>query len=246
MTTPWPSDIAVCIPSYKSAALLPRLLPAVLEQVPATQIFVIDDASGDGTPEVVARFGIHCLVHHVNRGKGGALITGFHHCIGSGIPWVITMDADGQHSPDDLHKFAAAARQEPSPGICIGERSMQPGVMPPERILSNRLTSFILGLFADIRVADSQCGYRLYSMELIRCTDIAFRRFEMESEIILRAAYLGFPVTFIPIQTLYLKGPSHIAHVADTFRWIAAVAGIRLQKRRIIHHFQQKNARTGS
>ena len=151
------------------------------------------------------------------------------------------LDADLTVPPEDLPKFVAASRRTPAPGICIGARSMQPGIMPPERILSNRLTSGILSLFCGIPIADSQCGYRLYSIDLLNRTDISYRRFEMESEIILKAAFLGFPVTFIEIQTLYLKGPSHISHVADTIRWIIAILRIRLQRRRMISHQQIKN-----
>jgi len=238
--TPWPSDIAVCIPSYRSAPLLAKLLPRVLLYVPAADIIVVDDASRDDTPEVCAGHRVHCLSHALNRGKGAALVTGFHYCISTGKKWVISMDADGQHDPEDLPKFVAASRCTPAPGICIGARSMQPGIMPPERILSNRLTSGILSLFCGIPIADSQCGYRLYSIDLLSRTDISYRRFEMESEIILKAAFLGFPVTFIGIQTLYLKGPSHISHVADTIRWIIAVLRIGLQRRGINY---RKNSR---
>jgi glycosyltransferase involved in cell wall biosynthesis len=232
--TGWQTDIGVIIPAYKAASLLRELLPRVLAVVPAQCIIVVDDASNDETPEVCAHYGILRLHHAINRGKGAALATGFGHCMTTDIRWAITMDADGQHSPDDLHKFVAASHGTPAPGICIGARSMVPGVMPPERILSNRLTSAILSLFCGIPVKDSQCGYRLYSMEFIRRIEIVHTRFEMESEVIMKAAFLGFPVTFTGIQTLYLKGPSHISHLIDTIRWVGAVISIRRRKKAII------------
>ena len=233
---PWPSDTAVCIPSYRSATQLRELLPRVLKYVPANLIIVVDDGSRDDTAEICRKLQVHCLSHAVNRGKGAALAAGFDRCIASGMKWVITMDADGQHAPQELSRFIAASRNDPPPGICIGARSMKPGVMPPGRIVSNRLTSFILGMFCGVPVADSQCGYRLYATDFLRCIDITYSRFEMESEVILKAAFLGFPVTFTGIQTLYLKGPSHIAHVADTVRWVIAVLKITMQRRRIIRN----------
>lgn len=246
MNHPWPADTVVCIPSYKAADLLVELIPRVKEYVPPENILVVDDASGDATPVVCADHGVKCLRHYTNRGKGGALKTGFFHCCSIPAKWVITMDADGQHAPEDLPKFIAASRVTPSPGICIGARAMRPGTMPPERIFSNRLTSFILGLFAGIPVRDSQCGYRLYATALLNRVDIEYSRFEMESEIILKAAFLGFPVTFTGIQTLYLEGPSHIAHAADTFRWTVAVLRTRSQRRRIISTFRrQQQKETG-
>lgn len=232
--TNWPSDIAVLIPAYKAANLLRGLLPKVQDFVPSDKIVVVDDASNDDTPDVCAEFGILRLFHEINRGKGAALATGFHHLATTDTRWVITMDADGQHAPEDLQRFVAVSREVPSPGICIGARNMKPGVMPPERILSNRITSGILSLFCGVPIIDSQCGYRLYAIDFLKSIEIVHNRFEMESEVIMKAAFLGFPVTFIGIQTLYLKGPSHISHLFDTLRWIGAVLRIRRRKRDII------------
>ena len=231
---PWPTDIAVLIPAYKSATLLGSHLPFILRFAPADHIVVVDDASHDATQQVCEANDVTCLSHNVNRGKGAALATGFRHLIVKGMQWIITMDADGQHAPDDLPKFIAASIGKPSPGICIGARRMQPGTMPLDRIVSNRITSGILSLLCGISIIDSQCGYRLYSVELLKLIDITFDRFEMESEVILKAVFLGFPVTFIGIQTLYLKGPSHISHFFDTVRWVCAVVRVRLQRGRII------------
>jgi hypothetical protein len=109
-------------------------------------------------------------------------------------------------------------------GLCIGARDMRAGVMPPARILSNRLTSAILTLLTKQRIRDSQCGYRMYSRELVASINIEYDRFQMESEVILKAAAKKFPVRFVPVQTLYLRGgASHISHIADTLRWAAAV-----------------------
>ena len=230
----WPDTTAVLIPAYKAADHLKDLLPRLLESVPADHICVVDDASEDDTGTLCARFGITCLHHAVNQGKGAALLTGFSRLSSETVKWIITMDADGQHSPDDLPAFITAANATPAPGICIGARSMKLGTMPPERILSNRLTSGILSLFCGVKIIDSQCGYRMYSVAFLEKTSITFQRFEMESEIIMKAAFLGFPVTFVPIQTLYLKGPSHISHLTDTLRWILAVINIRFRRKNLI------------
>jgi glycosyltransferase involved in cell wall biosynthesis len=187
----------------------------------------VDDASEDGTYEMCGHMGIECLRHEKNRGKGGALKTGFAHLLtAKKARWILTMDADGQHSPSDIHLFLDEAQKYPSTGICIGSRAMRLGIMPPHRILSNRLTSMILTLFTGSRIKDSQCGYRLYSAELISEINIEYDRFEMETEVIMKAAAKKFPVHFVPVQTLYLKGPSHISHLADTLRWVRAVAAI--------------------
>jgi len=233
LNTHWPDHIAVVIPSYKAADLLAALLPRVLDVVPAGRILVVDDASHDATQNICKAFSVACTAHNINKGKGRALCTGFDFIMKQwkSVTWIITMDADGQHSPDDLHLFLEASKSHPSPGICIGARRMERGIMPPARIISNRLTSWVLGLFCGITIRDSQCGYRIYNTALLKRIHCTFNRFEMESEIIMKAAFIGFPVTFVTIQTLYLEGPSHISHIADTFRWISAVLKIWLQRR---------------
>jgi glycosyltransferase involved in cell wall biosynthesis len=230
----WPEAVFILIPAYKASHLLRKLLPNVKTIAPSAKILVVDDASFDGTEKVCAEFNVNYTAHPVNKGKGAALATGFSYLASRGAKWIITMDADGQHAPSELHTFLDMIQKNPEAGICIGARSMKPKIMPPERIFSNRLTSFMLGRFCGIRVDDSQCGYRAYNTAFLKKIRIAYNRFEMESEVIMKAAFLGFPVTFMPIQTLYLDGPSHISHLIDTLRWVGAVLNIRFRKKQII------------
>ena len=241
----WPQDTYVLIPSYKSVDPLKPFLRELVDIVPKEFICVVDDASRDGTYEFCVESGIKCLRHEVNRGKGAALKTGFAYLTG-GIDtnintntatvsanaktanWILTMDADGQHSPADIPRFITEARKCPAMGLCVGARDMRLGAMPPARILSNRLTSLILSLLSGCRVADSQCGFRMYSRRLVTSISMEYDRFEMESEVILKAAAKRFPIRFVRVQTLYLKdGPSHISHIADTLRWVLAVLRVR-------------------
>ena len=235
----WPQDTYLLIPSYKSADLLKDFINTQLKDfVPQKHLLVVDDASEDGTFEMCASMGIECIRHEKNRGKGGALKTGFAHLLtAKNARWILTMDADGQHSPSDITLFLDEVKKYPAAGICIGGRAMRLGIMPPARILSNRLTSLIMTLFTGVRVKDSQCGYRLYSAELINSIVIEYERFEMETEVIMKAAAKKFPVHFVPVQTLYLKGPSHISHIADTLRWVKAVVAIWYNN---LHFFNSK------
>jgi len=219
----WPETVFVLIPSYKSAHLLSEFLPKLLKFVPRQNICIVDDASKDDTSQICDSFRITCLKHDINRGKGAALDTGFRYLSRNNARWVITMDADGQHAPEDLVRFLDLIQKNPSLGIGIGKRCMKPGVMPLPRICSNVITSKILSLFTGYPILDSQCGYRVYSIDFISKIAIQFNRFEMESEVILKAAYLKFPICFTDVQTLYLDGFSHISHLKDTIRWVKAV-----------------------
>jgi glycosyltransferase involved in cell wall biosynthesis len=222
----WPRDIFICIPAYQAAETLAGLLATLLKTVPPGNVLAVDDGSTDGTESLCSRAGVGFVRHAANRGKGAALATGFAVLLDQGAGAVITMDADGQHAVTDLDTFLQELRHHPEAGIIIGRRRFGKGGMPLSRRISNTLTSCILSLLCGARVPDSQCGYRLYSARLLRQLPITCTRFTMESEVILKAARVGFPVRSVPVQTLYLQGPSHISHLTDTVRWIRAVLGI--------------------
>jgi glycosyltransferase involved in cell wall biosynthesis len=227
MTSGWPPGIFVCIPSYNAAETLSPLLSDLSQTVPVSQILVVDDGSGDSTGIVCRDHGVESLRLERNSGKGSALAAGFTRLLGRGAQAVITMDADGQHAVADLPRFVECFKNHPDTGICIGKRAFRTGQMPLARIISNTLTSTILSWMCGVPVLDSQCGYRLYSAALLRSISITCPRFEMESEVIIKAAHTGFPIRFVEVQTLYFKAHSHIAHIADTLRWVKAAFGIR-------------------
>lgn len=224
----WGNSVRILVPAYKAERELAAFLPELLQRVPPSAILVIDDASSDNTPSLCAEHAIACISHETNRGKGAALKTGFKKLLNEGARWIITMDADGQHRPSDLTAFLVAIALQPQAGIIIGNREKHPGVMPPARIFSNRSTSWLLSQFCGQTIRDAQCGYRAYNTELLKQITLVHERFEMESEVILRSCALGMHVEFVAVQTIYSKDiSSHIRHVRDTARWIAAVVSVR-------------------
>jgi len=228
--TTWPPDVYVLIPAYMAAVSLEPVLKSLQAVVPVSNMCVVDDASADGTSLLCERLGIHCIVHPGNRGKGAALTSGFTYLARErNAAWVLTMDADGQHAPEDMPQFFQAMHNNSNAGIIIGARTISPKKMPWLRVFSNTLTSAALSLLCGYRIYDSQSGYRLYNGRFLRMMCCRAQRFEMESEILLRAAYLHFPVIFVKVQTLYLNGNSHIVHFQDTIRWVKAVGIVWLQ-----------------
>lgn len=215
---------AVAIPAYKAHGELKKSLPKLLNFVEPSQVFVINDGVYDKTEELCHRYSVNYLVHERNRGKGAALRTAFQR-IPASFEWIITMDADGQHLPEELIRFEHhCLKSNVKTAIVCGARSMRFGIMPPERIFSNRATSMALSLFLKQWVKDTQCGYRAYRQATIAGLTTTFDRFEMESEILLIAAAQGYKISSVPISTVYLdEGPSHISHIKDTLRWIRGV-----------------------
>jgi glycosyltransferase involved in cell wall biosynthesis len=234
----WPGTCHILVPAYKAALSLEKLLPALLRTIPVDHILIGDDGSGDETALVCGRHAVSCFSLPVNQGKGAVLRHGFNLLLGRGAQWILTMDADGQHAVEDITAFLAAAEKYPDTGIIIGARRMRPGSMPLARICSNCLTSGLVSLLTGRRIQDSQCGFRLYGAQLLAAITIRYPRFEMETEVILKACRLRFPIRFIPVQTLYCSAQSHISHLRDTLRWIRAVClvWIEIQKERAQGH----------
>lgn len=232
MQSQWPDSTYVLIPAYKAFEDLKAFIPKLIRFVPVNKICIVDDGSMDDTGKYCAEKHITYISHSVNQGKGAALVTGFAFLLKKNPSWIITMDADGQHAPEDLQKFLMFAQENPSLGICIGNRNKKPGKMPLPRILSNVITSGILSFLCKCTIKDSQCGYRIYSTALLKRISIEYKRFEMETEVIMKSVKLGFPVFFADVQTLYLSGGSHISHIKDTIRWVIAVLHIYFELRK--------------
>lgn len=214
--------LAVLIPAYNTAASLPDVIGGVLRFVAPEDVLVVDDGSSDGTREVAEQVGVHVVSHPVNRGKGAALKTGFFWALDRGYEAVITLDADGQHDPDSVPDFVRKWK-ETGADFVVGSRMADRRGMPLERLCSNTLTSWVVSRRAGQRIEDSQSGYRLIAAEVLRRVSLETDGYEMESELLIKAARMGFQVTSVPIRTVYADETSFIHPLRDTGRFIALV-----------------------
>ena len=140
---------------------------------------VIDDGSGDGTGTAATLAGAKVIAHAVNQGKGKALNTGFDYAVQRGVDAAITLDADGQHDPDEIPKFVEAFRADKG-DIIIGQRDFSQ--MPAKNQFGNRTGTFLLGLAMGQPVPDNQSGYRLLSRPVMEKVRPDATRFEAEVE----------------------------------------------------------------
>ena len=215
-------SLAILIPAYNAAASLPGVLDGVRRYMAPEDVLVVDDGSSDGTQKAAERAGVHVLSHSVNRGKGAALKTGFAWAVDRGYEAVITLDADGQHDPKSVPDFVRRWK-EAEADLVIGSRMADRRGMPVERVCSNALTSWVISHRAGQRIEDSQSGYRLIAMEVLRQVSLETDGYEMESELLIKAARLGFRIVSVPIRTVYADEESFIHPLRDTGRFIALV-----------------------
>jgi glycosyltransferase involved in cell wall biosynthesis len=185
----------------------------------AGHIVVVDDGPDDATAEAAAGAGAHVIRHPHNKGKGAALCTGLDHALAEDYAFVVTMDADGQHHPDDIPNFLAA-RDRTGAAVIVGNRMDAPRTMPWLRRLTNRYMSWLLSRRMGQRVPDTQNGFRLYARETLPVVMAAKAEgFAQESEVLLDLAAAGYRIESAPTRIIYGEEVSKINPVGDTIRF---------------------------
>ncbi|MDH4037299.1 MAG: glycosyltransferase family 2 protein [Candidatus Krumholzibacteria bacterium] len=215
-------DLAAIIPAYNAGAHLAAVIDTVSRYVPRGRIVVVDDGSSDDTRAVAQRAGVVVEVHPQNRGKGAAIRSGIARAATLGVTYAILLDADGQHNPDQIPAFVARAR-ETGADMVVGNRLVDTGNMPWLRLVTNHVTSAVVSALAGQKVPDSQNGYRLIRLALFARIPLTTSRYEIESEMIIRAGRAGGKIASVPVQTIYGAEKSFINPFIDTGRFLRMV-----------------------
>jgi glycosyltransferase involved in cell wall biosynthesis len=211
-----PTTCAVVIPCFNEGASIAALVLDVRQHLPL--VVVVDDGSTDDTAVLAAGAGATVISHAQNLGKGAALKTGLSAALTRGFEWVLTMDGDGQHTPQDVPAFCRCAEQA-RVRLVVGNRMHNPQAIPWLRRLVNRWMSRQLSDLAGQLLPDSQCGFRLIHLKAWASVPLKTNHFEIESEMLLVFIRAGYRVEFVPIQVVGRGQSSHIHPVADSLRW---------------------------
>ncbi len=217
--------VAVAIPAYDAAFAVGDVVRRALAT--GFSVLVVDDGSTDGTAQAARAAGARVVSHPRNLGKGRALHTAFEDLFGGGYDAVITLDADGQHSPEAIPTLLEAARG--GAGLVLGTRRHLFGGMSRVRRTSNTLSSWAISKIAGVDVADAQTGFRVYTRRLFETTGFPEPRFEAESAVLVRAARAGFTIATVPVglDVVDGRGTSHYRPLVDSFRIAGAVTRAR-------------------
>jgi glycosyltransferase involved in cell wall biosynthesis len=213
----WTRQCVAVIPCFNEAPWVAAIVAEVRRRLP--NIIVVDDGSTDGTALQAEAAGAEVIRLGCNAGKGAALRAGWRRACQQGFTWVLTMDGDGQHAPEDIPKFLACAEKHAA-ALVVGDRMGNAAAMPWLRRQVNRWMSRRLSGLAGVRLPDSQCGFRLAHLETLARMPLSARRFEIESETLLTLLAAGQRVEFVPIRVIYESGRSHICPFLDTWRWL--------------------------
>ncbi|RLS34118.1 MAG: glycosyltransferase family 2 protein [Planctomycetota bacterium] len=208
-----PRRFLTALPVYNEVRHVEGVLDEVLRHTP--HVLVVDDGSSDGTSRLLAerleRQGDIRLVRHArNQGYGAALATAFQETLAGGWDGLVTIDCDGQHQPQLIPEFIAAASSlvGPTPDIVSGSRYLQHfegDSRPPEgrRRINAAITAEInsrLGL----DLTDAFCGFKAYTRRAIAALHITEPGYAMPLEAWVQAAAAGLKVVELPVPLLYL------------------------------------------
>jgi glycosyltransferase involved in cell wall biosynthesis len=213
------SRTAVVIPAFNAARHLQAVVDSTSRFIPRSRIIVVDDGSADDTGEAADRSGAVVLRHTENRGKGIALNTGILEAAEMGMDFVITLDADGQHNPEEIPRFLEK-ELETGADVIVGNRMADKKNMPGDRVFANNATSWFVSVRAGVPIPDSQNGYRLIKTSLYKSLKLKAKRYEAESETLIRAGKAGARIEWVPVETIYSTEKSSVNPVVDTFRFL--------------------------
>jgi glycosyltransferase involved in cell wall biosynthesis len=207
--------VLALLPAYNEEKRIGDVIMRTMEFLP---VLVVDDGSRDETAGISRLIGAEVISHSPNQGKGAALLTGFRYAIENGFEAVVTLDADGQHDPDELPLFLAEFTI--GADLVIGQRDFRK--MPFPRNFSNSFGTWMFSRALGQYCPDNQSGYRLYSRRMIEASlDSDETNFEFEVEVIARCVALDYNLRWVPIQTIYAGETSHIKplrHIRHFFR----------------------------
>lgn len=199
--------IGIVVPAYNEARVIAGVLRALPKSIVGhkTKIIVVNDGSRDETATQAASVpGVTVISHLLNSGAGAATRTGLQYAQQIGCQIVATIDADGQHRPEDLESVVRAALQDKA-DLIIGSRLINPEGMVRHRLIGNIGLSLFTFLIFGAWVTDSQSGLKAFNARALKKIDFHSNDYAFCSEIIWRAKQQHLRIAEVPIKAIYTE-----------------------------------------
>lgn len=205
------NDLKTCVivPVYNNAGTIKDIVQRTLKF--CKDVIVVDDGSTDGSSDSLEELGAVVVRYGKNRGKGYALKTGFKEAKSRGFERAITIDADGQHFPEDIPVFATEAKAHPD-AMLVGSRNLRMENMPGGNTFANKFSNFWFRLQTGVNLPDTQSGFRLYQLNHIGELHFLTYRYEAELELLVFQCWKGIRMLPVGINVYYPPEGERVTH----------------------------------
>ena len=212
------TNVAALIPCYFEEKRIREVAARARAQL--DNVLVVDDGSTDSTETEARAVGVEVIRHTVNQGKGAAIKTGLKHLVArTDIEYILILDGDGQHCPEEIPRFLDEANCSHAP-MLVGNRMSDTRTMPFVRKMTNRFMSWQVSRVCGRTIPDSQCGFRMIQRDLAPAlAAIETTNFDFETEMLVVASRKGCEIAAVPISKIYGDEVSKIHPVRDTIRF---------------------------
>jgi glycosyltransferase involved in cell wall biosynthesis len=230
MPTATRANVAALIPAYYEEKFIRDV--AMRAKAQLDTVLVVDDGSIDKTSEEAKAAGVEVVKHEKNAGKGAAIKTGLCTLLARPeIEFILILDGDGQHLPEEIPHFLAAANAAGAPMI-VGNRMRDVRAMPFVRKWTNRYMSWQISRVIGQRVPDTQCGFRMFARALAAdFLDTPSTAFDFETEMLAIAARKGCPIGDAKVSTVYGDEVSKIHPWRDTVKFFKLLSRLKREAR---------------
>ena len=201
--------VMIVIPVYNHGATLRGVVEKAL-QVHDT-VMVVDDGSTDGGGETIFDLNVHMVRHSRNFGKGAAILSAAREAEKLGMTHMVTLDADGQHDPNDFHLFVSAMNQYPR-AIVVGKRNFETGYVPSGSRIGRRISNFWLWVETGRLLGVTKSGYRGYPVRVLNALKLRERHYAFENEVLAKGVWAGVELLEVDVSTFYPVDETRVSH----------------------------------
>jgi len=210
----------VCIPAYNEEI---KINDVVKKSLPyADKVIVCDDGSTDDTAALAKKAGAVVISHEKNQGYGATISTLFDYCRKNNAEIMVTLDGDGQHNPDQIPDLINVILKH-KVDVVIGSRSLKDDKdLPSYRKTGIKIITSTINSATNLKVTDSQSGFRAYSKEAIDLIHPTESGMAISTEILVKISNNGLSIAEVPITVSYIGNTStehpvtHGTHVIGT------------------------------
>ena len=216
----------VCIPAYNEEI---KINDVVKKSLPyADKVIVCDDGSTDDTAALAKKAGAVVISHEKNQGYGAAISTLFDYCRKNNAEIMVTLDGDGQHNPDQIPDLINVILKH-KVDVVIGSRSLKDDKnLPSYRKTGIKIITSTINSATNLKVTDSQSGFRAYSKEAIDLIFPTESGMAVSTEILVKISNNGLSLAEVPITVSYIGDTStehpvtHGTHViGSTLKYVS-------------------------